>query len=109
MNLLGRNFLVDFGLLQNFLVTAEGRAGDVELTFQGQIMESAKVFHHVEVAVDHFKIIVCIYACLPFWNRGGSPDFVTKRHLNLVAGGYDVCYGNLALALKPVTRIIVSA
>jgi hypothetical protein len=50
------------------------------------------VFKSIEVGVDNGAISVTAYSCLPFWKRGGVPDFDVTQRVRVPAGKYQIRY-----------------
>ncbi len=97
INLIGRKLPVDFRLLKDLHVELARQAqGTALLTVQGAIMESAKVFESLGVITQGHTVFITVYACLPFWNRRGSPDFRATSILRLDPGIYAIRYASTA-------------
>lgn len=90
--MLGRKEIVDFSVLTDLSVALATRDGSPSLTCKGSLMESARVFHALKVSRKGNVIFIRILASLPFWKKGGSPDFSETRAMGLEPGVYEIYY-----------------
>jgi hypothetical protein len=91
-NLLGRDLVVDYALLNNFHLQLIQPNEPILFRLSGTIMESAKVVESIRLIPQHNEIQITIYASLVIWNRQGSPDFDLTKSLQLASGNYDIQY-----------------
>jgi hypothetical protein len=105
--LLGRRMPVDYAILQNLRVAARTEDGRTLLVVSGTMMESARVFDSLGVAVAGRTISLTIFASLVFWRRGGSPDFDVTREVALSPGTYEVRYVGPDRATTSIQRLKV--
>jgi hypothetical protein len=83
---------VDYALLKDLRVETRTEDGRIHFAVSGTIMESARVFDSLELAVDGRTVVLTVFASLVFWRRHGSPDFAVSREVALSPGAYEVRY-----------------
>jgi len=88
----GRKGIVDYPVLTDFSIDLTAVEGTPALTVKGTMMESARVFHSLEVRIEATTILITVFASLISWKKGGSPDFQETKKLDLKPGVYDIYY-----------------
>ncbi|HVE87985.1 MAG TPA: hypothetical protein VND93_34245 [Myxococcales bacterium] len=103
----GRSYVVEFRLIQHLDVQLARSGGQAILKVSGSAMESARVFQELRTRVDRQVIELSVLSCLPFWRRGGSPDFNATRELPLAPGTYEIRYLGPDGQATPIKQVML--